>query len=289
MFTAHICIRGEWNRRADKSTELQPPKLVVAVRHGVGRNRVRIFILDRSNLIWIVHSMKTEVYMLAVFLVMCSLIGSVSAQSAQARPITVALQATFLPLAIGQTQTVTVTVKNIANSTVQLTFLGLQFEWNKPDFFFVGGNSDKGAVLAAGEQIAYPILVQVPSNVTQGTYVLGTYVTYRWFNGGNWTGVLSGWWISHIPVAYPQTQPTAETQATAQTQTETQNQPVRQVGLMGVFSIETIVALFAIVGIGLILERGHLRRLVQKYRKPPAESTPAKPEMKKPTPEEEEV
>jgi hypothetical protein len=192
-------------------------------------------------------------------------------------------------MAIGQTQTVTVTVSNVANNTVQLTFLGLQFEWNKPDFFFVGGNSDKGAVLAAGEQIAYPILVQIPSNVTEGTYVLGTYVTYRWFNGGNWTGVLSGWWISHVGVAYSQTQSTAQTQATAQTQTETQNQTVRQVGLLGVFSFQTIVALLAIVGIGIYLERRHVRRLAQKFRKPTEGSTSAKPETKKPTPEEQEV
>jgi hypothetical protein len=192
-------------------------------------------------------------------------------------------------MAIGQTQTVTVTVTNITNSTVQLTFLGLQFEWNKPDFFFVGGNSDKGAVLAAGEQIAYPILVQIPSNVTDGTYVLGTYITYRWFKGGNWTGVLSGWWISHVGVAHSQTQGAAQSQITAQTQTETQNQAVRQVGLLGVFGFQTIVALLAIVGIGLYLERSHVRRIVGKYRKPPAESTPAKPETKKPPLEEKEV
>jgi hypothetical protein len=192
-------------------------------------------------------------------------------------------------MAIGQMQTVTVTVSNVANSTVQLTFLGLQFEWNKPDFFFVGGNSDKGAVLAAGEQIAYPILVQIPSNVTEGTYVLGTYVTYRWFKGGNWTGVLSGWWISHVGVAYSQTQASAQSQVTAQTETETQNQVVRQVGLLGVFSFETVAALLAIVAIGVYLERGHVRRFVLKYRKPAGESTPSKPETKKPPLEEKEV
>ena len=229
--------------------------------------------------------------MLVVLLTMCSLISSAYGE---ARPITVGLSA-GLPLAIGQTQTVTVTVTNIANSTVQLTFLGLQFIWNKPDFFFVGGNSDKGAVLAAGQQIEYPILVQVPSNVTEGTYVLGTYITYRWLNGGNWTSVLSGWWISHIPVAYAQSQATAqsqvtaETQATPQTQTETQNQVVRQVGLVGIFSSETILALFAIVGVGLYLERGNVRRVVHKYRKPSGKSTPAKPGANKPPPEEEEV
>ena len=229
--------------------------------------------------------------MLVVFLTMCSLIGSTYGL---ARPITVGL-ATGLPLAIGQTQTVAVTVTNITNSTVQLTFLGLQFIWNKADFFFVGGNSDKGAVLAAGQQIEYPILVQVPSNVTEGTYILGTYVTYRWFSGGNWTSVLSGWWVSHVPVAYSQSQPTAqsqitaETQATAQTQTQTQNQAVRQVGILGVFSFETIAALFAIVGIGLYLERSNVQRVVQKFRKPSGGSTLPKAETKKPPSEEEEV
>jgi hypothetical protein len=168
---------------------------------------------------------------------------------------------------IGQTNTVAVTVRDIVNSTVQLTFVGLRFEWSAPNNFFIGANSEKGAVLAAGEQITYSIPVVVPGNVTPGTHRLSAYVTYRLPNAKNATATLAGWWVADLQFAYPQTQQTQQSQtATAPQQS---------------FSIETIAVMVVVVAIGLFLERGRIIRLVGKYRKP--KPSPTEPGTEKPS------
>ena len=198
--------------------------------------------------------MRTAIYTLAVLLILSSIVGSAAGQVVH--PINVGLAAA-LPLPIGKTVTVTVTVTNIVNTTVQLTFLGLRWKWMRPTSFFIGSNSDKGAVLAAGDQIKYPILVNVPSNVTEGTYTLTTYVSYRWFKGGNWTGVIGAVWVSNMPVAFPAGQVSATTET----------------GLIGTFinsqtsGLATVAVLVAIVAIGLFLERRHISNLVGRFRK----------------------
>lgn len=171
---------------------------------------------------------------------------------------------------IGQTDTVTVTVKSIVNTTVQLTFVGLRFEWDSASNFFIAANSEKGAVLAAGEQIVYPIPVVIPGNITPGSHRLSAYVTYRVFNRGNWTGVLAGWWVADLQLAYPQTQ---------QSQTATGGQSQQTFS-----TIETIAVLAAVVAIGLFLERGRISRFVGKHRG--AKPGPAEPEGEKPKPAE---
>jgi hypothetical protein len=128
----------------------------------------------------------------------------------------------------------------------------------RPTSFFIGSNSDKGAVLAAGDQIKYPILVNVPGNVTEGTYTLITFVSYRWFKGGNWTGVIGAVWVSNMPLAFPASQ--------VSTTSET--------GLIGMLAnnqtsgLATIAVLVAVVAIGLFLERRSIRGLVGRFRKP---------------------
>lgn len=170
---------------------------------------------------------------------------------------------------IGQTPIVTVTVTSLVNDTVQLTFLGLRWDWNPPTFFFIGGNSEKGAVLAGGQQIIYPVPVIIPGNVTPGTYRLNAYVTYRWFKNGNWTGILPGYWVVNIPVANP---------APVLGQTAT-----GQGGLMQTSNLETIAVLGAVVAIGLFLERGRLKSLVRRSGKTASEQlTPAKSQSEKP-------
>ena len=119
--------------------------------------------------------MRRALYALAVLLIISSFTRSVAAQGF---PISVNFDTT-LPMPIGQTNIVAVTVKDIVNSTVQLTFVGLRFEWDPPENFFIGENSEKGAVLAAGEQIAYSIPVSVPANITPGVHRLNAYAVYR--------------------------------------------------------------------------------------------------------------
>lgn len=145
-----------------------------------------------------VRALRKAIFSVAALLVISSLTGTVAAQ---ALPISVNF-GTALPMPIGQTNTVAVTVTDIVNSTVQLTFVGLQFEWDPPTRFFIGGNSDKGAVLTPGQQIVYSIAVTVPPNVTQGVHKLSAYVTYRVLSS-NATGVLAAWWVTNIQFVKP--------------------------------------------------------------------------------------
>jgi hypothetical protein len=206
-------------------------------------------------------TLRRTLYAVAVLLIASLLFGSVGAQGF---PISLGF-GTGLPMPIGQTDIVTVTVTNIVNNTVQLTFLGLRFEWDLANNFFIGNNSEKGAVLAATEIITYSIPVTVPGNVTPGTHRLSAYVTFRVNNKGKWTGVLAGWWVTDLQMAYA---------PTTQTPTSTPSAPAPS------FSLETVGALAAVVAIGLFLERGHIIRIVRKYRKTKTPS--AVPESEKP-------
>ncbi len=207
-------------------------------------------------------------FALAALLILSSLLASVEAQ---AFPINLNF-GTALPMPIGQTDTVAVTVKNVVNSTVQLTFVGLRFEWSQPNNFFIGSGSEKGGILTSGEQIAYTIAVVVPANVTPGTHRLSGYVTYRLYQNGNWTGVLAGWWVADLQFAYSQTQ---------QIQTATGGPSPQTFS-----SIETVAVLAAVAAIGLFLERGRITRFVGKHRE--TKPGPAEPQSEKPKPTEQE-
>jgi len=214
-----------------------------------------------SNSVRNVRRLRRALYALAILFLLSSILASAAAQGF---PISVNL-GTALPMPIGQTNTVAVTVEDLVNSTVQLTFVGLRFEWDLPENFFIGGNSEKGAVLTAGEQIAYSIPVVVPANVTPGIHRLSAYVTYRMLNQKNSTGVVAGWWVTDIQFAYPQTQ---------QSQTATVTAPEQN------SNAETIGVLVAVVAIGLFLERDRIKRLVGKSRA--TGPTPAQPEGEPP-------
>ena len=207
--------------------------------------------------------LRRILYALASLFLLSSILASAAAQGFS---ISVNL-GTALPMPIGQTNTVAVTVQDIVNSTVQLTFVGLRFEWDLPNNFFIGGNSEKGAVLTAGEQITYSIPVIVPANVTPGAHKLSAYATYRMLNQQNSTGVEAGWWVADIQFAYPQTQ---QNQAATATVTGPQQS----------FSPETIGVLVAVVAIGLFLERGRIKRLIGKFRT--TGPTPTQPESEPP-------
>jgi hypothetical protein len=205
-------------------------------------------------------------------LILSSLIASAWAQSF---PISLNF-GIALPVPIGQTRIVTVTVKNIVSSTVQLIFVGLRFEWSLPNTFFIGNNSQRGAVLAAAQQIVYNIPVTVPGNVTPGTHRLSAYATYRVNNKGKWTGTLGGWWVADLQMAYAPT-----TQAPPSTSTPTSTPSAAPPS----FSLETAGALAAVVAIGLFLERGRISRFVNKRRKnktPSAGPDSEKPKDEKP-------
>ena len=162
---------------------------------------------------------------------------------------------------IGQTNNVSVTVMDTVNYTVQLVFVGLRFEWAPPNSFYIGDNSEKGAVLTDGEQITYTIPVGVPANVTPGVHKLTAYVTYRMLNQTNWTGVNAEYWVMNIQLAYSQNQ---------QTQTATATSGPQQS-----FNVDTVGVIVVVVAIWLVLERGRIRRFIGKSRA--AGPTPPQP------------
>ena len=206
--------------------------------------------------------LKTCIFALAVLVILSSAIASGSGQAPY--PISLSFASTALPLTIGQTVTITVTVTNIVNSSVQLTFLGLRWEWNTPPGWFIGGSSEKGVLLAAGQQVTYSIATAIPSNVTVGTHKLIAYVTYRSSMNGNWTGLFAGFWVTDFPFASSQA-PTAVGGGVLQTS-----------------NLETIIVLVLVVAIALFMERGHIKRLAKKFRKTsPEELAQTKPESEK--------
>lgn len=206
----------------------------------------------------IAQSLRTLIHALVVLVIISSAIESAAGQSYH--PVSLGF-ASALPLPIGQTVVITVTVTNIITSTVQLAFLGLRFEWDSPTTWFVGGNSNAGAVLSSGQQIIYNVPVSIPNNVTEGTHRLTAYVTCRWIQNGNWTSLVGGFWISDFPLAHsPQTS-------------------TGQGGLLQVFGFETIAALVLAVGIGLFLERSHVKRIIAKVRKTPEKTQSEKPRV----------
>jgi hypothetical protein len=188
--------------------------------------------------------LRSTVYTSVTLLILFSIICSTAAQTA---PLTVNLDVA-LPLLIGQIPTVRVTVKDVGNISVQLVFVGLRFEWNPSDFYFIGGNSEKGAVLAIGEEITYPIPVQVPVNTTEGIHKLNTFVTYRLFEQkeGNWTALLAASWPLDVVIANPQSQ--------VRSQTATQAAPQQKYNLV-TYGIIALAALVAVIGITLFIAR----------------------------------
>jgi len=203
---------------------------------------------------------KLIFYEFAILLIALSFITPAVAQAA----VISLTFSTSLPMPIGQTTTVSVVITDTSNSTVQLNFVGVRFEWSSPDKFFIGANSEKGAVLSAGQQIVYPIPVQLPSNVTPGTHNLIAYVSYRWLKSGTWTGVLAGFWVSSVPFAYPQV--VSQTPAMSTTQQTTQQ-------MFSSTTLETAAVLILVVAIGLFLERRRIGKLVKKP-KPQQPETP---------------
>ncbi len=200
-----------------------------------------------------------------VLLIFFSIIASATAQG---KPINVGLAA-GLPLPIGQTSTVTVSVQDISNSSVQIMFVGLRFDWNKPGDFYVGDSSDKGAMLAATEQVTYKIRVAVPDNASAGTYKLTTYVRYRLSVRGNWTSAIGANWVSDVPLDYPKTQSQQTSiQSQAQSQSTSEQGGTQQTYNLSTYGIAAIVALVIIVGIALSI--GRVRRLEGKRKRVPS-------------------
>jgi len=174
---------------------------------------------------------------------------------------------------IGQTTTVSVLITDVSNSTVQLNFVGIRFEWSSTDKFFIGANSEKGAVLVAGQQITYPIPVQLPANVTPGNHNIIAYVSYRWLKNGNWTGALAGFWVSSVAFAFPQV-------ATPTTAIPTTQQPSQQVFTSS--NLEAAAVLILVVAVGLFLERRRVGKLLKRPK--PQQTGPEPAEGTKTTP-----
>jgi hypothetical protein len=210
---------------------------------------------------------KGAFYAIVTLLIVSSLVASAAAQETAVN-VTMSIGQSALP--IGQTNIVDVTIRNVVNSSVQLFFVGLRFDWNKPTSYFVGGGSDKGTVLAVGFQITYPIAVQVPGNVTPGTYKLGAYVTYSWFKDGSWTTRIAALWLASVQLAYSTT--TQQSQTTQATQTTMQSGPTPSLQTVAVVASVAVIAMAGIgIGIARYQARGAKREEENKSEETPKE------------------
>lgn len=177
---------------------------------------------------------------------------------AQGSAVGVAIVVPPQPLQVGQIYIMTITLTNIINSTVQLEFVAIHFDWDKPTIFYVGGHSGDIAILGPGEKITYNIPEGIPSNVTSGTHKLYTLVKYR-LEGSNSTTVLNWYWVDDVQI-------TTNTESSAA-------QPAAPAGPQQSFTPETIAAVVAATAIGLYLERDSVKA---RFRKRSPESTKTK-------------
>ena len=212
--------------------------------------------------------LRSTVYALVTLLIVSSLVTLAAAQETVLN-VTLSIAQNVLP--IGQTDLVDVTISNVINSSVQLFFVGLRFDWNKPTSYFIGGGSENGTVLAVGFQVTYPIAVQVPGNFTPGTYKLNTYVTYSWFKNGSWTSRLAALWVANVQLAYPQTiqqsQTAQQSQTTQATQTTMQSGPNPSLQTAAVVAIVAVVAM-AGIGVGIARYQARARAKREEENKP---------------------
>ena len=171
-----------------------------------------------------------------------------TASIASAQSVGVSVNATFSPQPqLGAFSTATVTVSDAGNTTVQLSFVGVHFEWSSPTVWFIGGHSGEGAVLGTGENISYNIAVAVPANETTGTYKFYILVKYRTQTStGNWTPETDLFWVQAVQIG------------TSQASSQTPQGPPET------FSPETIALLVVAVGAGLFLERDSVKSLFRK-------------------------
>jgi hypothetical protein len=205
--------------------------------------------------------------------ILSSIIVSVAAQGF---PISMTF-ATALPIPIGGTPTIVVTVQNISNDTIQLSFVGIRFEWSNPTSFFIGGNSEKGAVLTPGQTINYPIPVQIPLNVTPGVHRLSGYATYHVLSQGTLSGVQGGWWVEDLPFSNAQTPPPSQPQTTL----AGVSTPQAQMLPLNSSTLEMLGVVVLVFAIGLFLERGRIKRVLARRPKPQETAPSAHSETQK--------
>ena len=154
------------------------------------------------------------------------------------------------PLQVGKIYVVTVTLTNVSNSTVQLEFVGIHFDWVNPIVFYIGGHSGDIAILGPGEKITYNIAEGIPFNATPGTHKLYTNVRYRLLGGGNSAAVFNWYWVNDVQITTNTESPAA--------------QPTSPAGPQLSFTPETLAVVVAAVAIGLFLERDRVKALSRK-------------------------
>jgi hypothetical protein len=180
---------------------------------------------------------------LAAAILVSILISSVAAQRS---PVNVKVDVTQ-PLQIGQINITTVTITDVSNTTVQLFFVGIHFEWDT--VWYIGGHSAEGALLNPNEQISYTISIGVPANATAGVHKLYTIVKCRWLQGGNWTSEYDQYWVEDVQVGG-----TSTTQSTPTGPSQT-------------LPPNAIILIISATAIGLLLERHRIRQALGKLKK----------------------
>jgi len=90
-------------------------------------------------------------------------------------------------LAQGKSSSIEITITNISNGTMQLWFVGLRFDWMKPNVFFIGSGSEKNKTLERLESISYSIAFSIPENASLGLHEAIILVDYNLKLDNGWT------------------------------------------------------------------------------------------------------
>ena len=95
----------------------------------------------------------------------------------------------------GASSSIEITITNVSNGTMQLWFVGLRFDWMKPNVFLIGSGSERNKTLERLESISYSIAFSVPENVSLGLHEAIVLVDY--------SVRLNGEWSNRTAVAHP--------------------------------------------------------------------------------------
>jgi len=89
-------------------------------------------------------------------------------------------------LSQGQLSSVDLSIRNRDAKTVRLEFVGINFDWMKPDTYVYGGGSERERMLNPGEAVTYSIAFDVPAEAAAGEHKCYAIIFHYKQGDGGW-------------------------------------------------------------------------------------------------------
>lgn len=181
---------------------------------------------------------------------------------------------------VGGQVTVRITVQNNANEALQITHVGVNFDWmDNGGFWGPDLSSSPASVPAGGSYTTPPFVVQVPTNVTVGshTYFVGVDGT----EGSNQADFY--WNSSSTPIIIVPANATGTTTVPTTNPTGGGGNGTSSTSPLSLIIYGVVIAIVAVVIIALVVMFMQKRRKPKPSNEPPAApTTPAAEQPKKP-------